>query len=217
MVLTWSNTAIEAVRNAQGNAKARMLSFGKETVDQAIQQGNARVSNGNQQDIGELAAHSCPLERNGQQHIKKYDSRQSTQAAYFDFYKTTPHQANLYHRKDIRLSSYKEQRCLIVHTSTGLQGLRLSLRPSTDRSQQRHICRSVIGHSNRNHDIFGSWALMTMVGIWHRIPIDLAILPGNWAPNSMQRVPKRGEFGATTTAWEGIGGNAEKTPPESRE
>ncbi|KAK6966764.1 hypothetical protein R3P38DRAFT_2815759 [Favolaschia claudopus] len=31
------------------------------------------------------------------------------------------------------------------------------------------------------------------------------------------RVSKRGEFGATTTAWEGIGGNAEKTPPESRE
>ncbi|KAK6964788.1 hypothetical protein R3P38DRAFT_2816715 [Favolaschia claudopus] len=139
MVLTWSNTAIEAVRNAQGNAKARMLSFGKETVDQAIQQGNARVSNGNQQDIGELAAHSCPLERNGQQHIKKYDSRQSTQAAYFDFYKTTPHQANLYHRKDIRLSSYKEQRCLIVHTSTGLQGLRLSLRPSTDSYLTREL------------------------------------------------------------------------------
>ncbi|KAK6981029.1 hypothetical protein R3P38DRAFT_2808799 [Favolaschia claudopus] len=70
----------------------------KETVDQAIQQGNARVSNGNQADVGELAAHSCPLERKGnhgarsqwkhvlectsqwstQQYIKKYDSRQST-------------------------------------------------------------------------------------------------------------------------------------------
>ncbi|KAK6981024.1 hypothetical protein R3P38DRAFT_2808794 [Favolaschia claudopus] len=74
----------------------------KETVDQAIQQGNARVSNGNQADVGELAAHSCPLERKGnhgarsqwkhvlectsqwstQQYIKKYDSRQSTWSAY---------------------------------------------------------------------------------------------------------------------------------------
>ncbi|KAK6981087.1 hypothetical protein R3P38DRAFT_2808372 [Favolaschia claudopus] len=43
----------------------RTLSFGKETADQAIQQGNARVSNGIQQDVGELAAHSCPLERKG--------------------------------------------------------------------------------------------------------------------------------------------------------
>ncbi|KAK6981009.1 hypothetical protein R3P38DRAFT_2808778 [Favolaschia claudopus] len=162
----------------------------KGNVDQAIQQGNARVSNGNQADVGELAAHSCPLERKGnhgarsqwkhvlectsqwstQQYIKKYDSRQSTWSAYnrprhfhlllpeayssvqgtgqqymksltlsntfgvlyppdhgssslacsFDFYKTTPHQANLYHRKGIRLSSYKEQRCLIAGTTTGL-------------------------------------------------------------------------------------------------
>ncbi|KAK6996377.1 hypothetical protein R3P38DRAFT_2800080 [Favolaschia claudopus] len=35
--------------------------FGKETADQAIQQGNARVSNGNQQDIGELATQTSPL------------------------------------------------------------------------------------------------------------------------------------------------------------
>ncbi|KAK6964789.1 hypothetical protein R3P38DRAFT_2816716 [Favolaschia claudopus] len=152
MVLTWSNTAIEAVRNAQGNAKARMLSFGKETVDQAIQQGNARNVKEITGDRMNRATYSSG-QGNGQQHIKKYDSRQSTQAAYFDFYKTTPHQANLYHRKDIRLSSYKEQRCLIVHTT---------------------------------------------------------ILPGNWAPNSMQRVPKRGEFGATTTAWEGIGATPKK-------
>ncbi|KAK7017134.1 hypothetical protein R3P38DRAFT_2784818 [Favolaschia claudopus] len=39
---TWSNTAFEAIRNAQGNPKAQTLRFGKETADQAIQQGNAR-------------------------------------------------------------------------------------------------------------------------------------------------------------------------------
>ncbi|KAK6981021.1 hypothetical protein R3P38DRAFT_2808790 [Favolaschia claudopus] len=140
----------------------------KETVDQAIQQGNARVSNGNQADVGELAAHSCPLERKaitghgvngsmyssvqangqlnntsrstiagnqpglpkayssvqgtGQQYMKSLtlsntfgvlyppDHGSSSLACSFDFYKTTPHQANLYHRKGIRLSSYKEQR-----------------------------------------------------------------------------------------------------------
>ncbi|KAK7018117.1 hypothetical protein R3P38DRAFT_3200465 [Favolaschia claudopus] len=38
----------------------RTLSFGKETADQAIQQGNARVSNGIQQDIGELATQTSP-------------------------------------------------------------------------------------------------------------------------------------------------------------
>ncbi|KAK6971460.1 hypothetical protein R3P38DRAFT_2813867 [Favolaschia claudopus] len=56
------------------------------------------------------------------------------------------------------------------------------------------------------------WFIRKISSLW-----TLAILPGNWAPNSLQRVLKRGEFGATTTAWEGIGGNAEKTPPESRE
>ncbi|KAK6995874.1 hypothetical protein R3P38DRAFT_3371645 [Favolaschia claudopus] len=67
------------------NHTARTLSFGKETTDQAIQQGNARVSNGIQQDVGELAAHSCPLERKGnpgapsqrQQYITKYGTPQS--------------------------------------------------------------------------------------------------------------------------------------------
>ncbi|KAK6969405.1 hypothetical protein R3P38DRAFT_2814560 [Favolaschia claudopus] len=47
---TWPNTAIEAIRNAQGNTKARMLSFGKETAVQAIQQGNAR-------NVKEVAGH----------------------------------------------------------------------------------------------------------------------------------------------------------------
>ncbi|KAK7013642.1 hypothetical protein R3P38DRAFT_2787933 [Favolaschia claudopus] len=45
----------------------------------------------------------------------------------------------------------------------------------------------------------------------------LATVTGNWAPNSFKRVPKGEEFGATTTAWEGIGGNSEKMPPKSRE
>ncbi|KAK6995870.1 hypothetical protein R3P38DRAFT_2800730 [Favolaschia claudopus] len=41
--------------------------FGKETEEHTIQQGSVRVNNGMQQDIGELAAHSCPLERKGNQ------------------------------------------------------------------------------------------------------------------------------------------------------
>ncbi|KAK6981084.1 hypothetical protein R3P38DRAFT_2808369 [Favolaschia claudopus] len=58
---------------------------------------------------------------NGQQHIKMYDSRQSTRSAYFDFCKTTPHQANLYRHNYIRLSSYKEHQCLIAGKGVGLQ------------------------------------------------------------------------------------------------
>ncbi|KAK6981086.1 hypothetical protein R3P38DRAFT_2808371 [Favolaschia claudopus] len=58
---------------------------------------------------------------NGQQHIKMYDSRQSTRSAYFDFYKTTPHQANLYRHNYIRLSSYKEHQGLIAGKGFGLQ------------------------------------------------------------------------------------------------
>ncbi|KAK7007752.1 hypothetical protein R3P38DRAFT_3211397 [Favolaschia claudopus] len=42
-------------------------SFGKEIEEHTIQQGSVRVNNGKQQDIGELAAHSCPLERKGNQ------------------------------------------------------------------------------------------------------------------------------------------------------
>ncbi|KAK7024660.1 hypothetical protein R3P38DRAFT_2778691 [Favolaschia claudopus] len=50
-----------------------------------------------------------------------YGSRQSTRSAYFDFYKTTPHQANLYRHNYIRLSSYKEHQCLIAGKGVGLQ------------------------------------------------------------------------------------------------
>ncbi|KAK6981035.1 hypothetical protein R3P38DRAFT_2808805 [Favolaschia claudopus] len=42
-------------------------SFGKEIEEHAIQQGSVRVNNGMQQDVGELAAHSSPLERKGNQ------------------------------------------------------------------------------------------------------------------------------------------------------
>ncbi|KAK7046167.1 hypothetical protein R3P38DRAFT_2765043 [Favolaschia claudopus] len=42
-------------------------SFGKEIKEHTIQQGSARVNTGMQQDVGELAAHSCPLERQGNQ------------------------------------------------------------------------------------------------------------------------------------------------------
>ncbi|KAK6966602.1 hypothetical protein R3P38DRAFT_2815977 [Favolaschia claudopus] len=72
------NTPIEAIRNPArqhqsrdvkvgDNPTARTLSFGKEIEEHAIQQGSARVNTGMQQDIGELAAHSCPLERKGNQ------------------------------------------------------------------------------------------------------------------------------------------------------
>ncbi|KAK6966320.1 hypothetical protein R3P38DRAFT_2816433, partial [Favolaschia claudopus] len=49
------------------NPSARTLSFGKEIEEHTIQQGSVRVNNRMQQDIGELAAHSCPLERKGNQ------------------------------------------------------------------------------------------------------------------------------------------------------
>ncbi|KAK6964771.1 hypothetical protein R3P38DRAFT_2816705 [Favolaschia claudopus] len=72
------NTPIEAIRNPArhhqsrdvkvgDNSTARMLGFGKEIEEHTIQQGSVRVNNGMQQDIGELAAHSCPLERKGNQ------------------------------------------------------------------------------------------------------------------------------------------------------
>ncbi|KAK7007490.1 hypothetical protein R3P38DRAFT_3365808 [Favolaschia claudopus] len=49
------------------NPTARTLSFGKEIEEHAIQQGSVRVNNGMQQGIGELATHSWPLERKGNQ------------------------------------------------------------------------------------------------------------------------------------------------------
>ncbi|KAK7051694.1 hypothetical protein R3P38DRAFT_2762203 [Favolaschia claudopus] len=72
------NTPIEAIRNPArqdqsrdvkvgDNPRAQTLSFGKEIEEHTIQQGSVRVNNGKQQDIGELAAHSCPLERKGNQ------------------------------------------------------------------------------------------------------------------------------------------------------
>ncbi|KAK6981031.1 hypothetical protein R3P38DRAFT_2808801 [Favolaschia claudopus] len=103
---TRPNTAFEAIRNTQGNPPStdvkvrdntttRTLSFGKETTDQAIQQGNARVSNGIQQGIGELATQTLPafvkevaghqvnrrtyssVQHDGQQYITKYGTPQS--------------------------------------------------------------------------------------------------------------------------------------------
>ncbi|KAK6981017.1 hypothetical protein R3P38DRAFT_2808803 [Favolaschia claudopus] len=72
------NTPIEAIRNPArqdqsrdvkvgDNPRAQTLSFGKEIEEHTIQQGSVRVNNGKQQDIGELAAPSCPLERKGNQ------------------------------------------------------------------------------------------------------------------------------------------------------
>ncbi|KAK6969418.1 hypothetical protein R3P38DRAFT_2814574 [Favolaschia claudopus] len=49
------------------NPTAGTFSFGKEIEEHAMQQGSARVNNGMQQVIGELAVHSCPLERKGNQ------------------------------------------------------------------------------------------------------------------------------------------------------
>ncbi|KAK6988208.1 hypothetical protein R3P38DRAFT_2804948 [Favolaschia claudopus] len=66
------NTPIEAIHNPArqhqsrdvkvgDNPRARMLSFGKEIEEHTIQQGSARVNNGMQQDIGELATQTSPL------------------------------------------------------------------------------------------------------------------------------------------------------------
>ncbi|KAK6981026.1 hypothetical protein R3P38DRAFT_2808796 [Favolaschia claudopus] len=62
----------------------------KETVDQAIQQGNARVSNGNQADVGELAAHSCPLERKGNHGAR--ESMEACTRVYKPMVNSTIHQ-----------------------------------------------------------------------------------------------------------------------------
>ncbi|KAK7050800.1 hypothetical protein R3P38DRAFT_2764056 [Favolaschia claudopus] len=63
------------------NYPAQMLSFGKETVDQAIQQGNARNVKEVAGDRGNGSTYSS-VQGHGQQYMKKSDSRQSTQAAY---------------------------------------------------------------------------------------------------------------------------------------
>ncbi|KAK7017135.1 hypothetical protein R3P38DRAFT_2784828 [Favolaschia claudopus] len=119
--------------------------FGKEIEEHTIQQGSVRVNNGMQQDIGELAAHSCPLERKGNQGHQS-EGKRCIQVA------TSHYKARLH-----RDSQYKASRVITL-------GM-------------------------------------------------LATVTGNWAPNSFKRVPERGEFGATTTAWEGIGGNSEKCLP----
>ncbi|KAK7050785.1 hypothetical protein R3P38DRAFT_2764043 [Favolaschia claudopus] len=69
------NTPIEAIRNPGRQHQSRDVKVGnnptartfKEIEEHAIQQGSVRVNNGIQQDIGELAAHSSPLERKGNQ------------------------------------------------------------------------------------------------------------------------------------------------------
>ncbi|KAK7013641.1 hypothetical protein R3P38DRAFT_2787932 [Favolaschia claudopus] len=66
------NTPIKAIRNPArqhhsrdvkvgDNPTAQMLSFGKEIEGHAIQQGSARVNNGMQQSVGELATQTSPL------------------------------------------------------------------------------------------------------------------------------------------------------------
>ncbi|KAK7050771.1 hypothetical protein R3P38DRAFT_2764032 [Favolaschia claudopus] len=61
------NTPIEAIRNPGRQHQSRDVKLRKEIEEHAIQQGSVRVNNGIQQDIGELAAHSSPLERKGNQ------------------------------------------------------------------------------------------------------------------------------------------------------
>ncbi|KAK6969500.1 hypothetical protein R3P38DRAFT_2814340 [Favolaschia claudopus] len=72
--LTWSNTVFEAIRNTQDNPKARTLSFGKETADQAIQQGNAREIVGGHR-VNRRTYSS--VQHDGQQYITKYGTPQS--------------------------------------------------------------------------------------------------------------------------------------------
>ncbi|KAK7005383.1 hypothetical protein R3P38DRAFT_2794580 [Favolaschia claudopus] len=59
--LPWVSGVLARFRDIDFNG------FGKEIEEHTIQQGSVRVNNGMQQDIGELAAHSCPLERKGNQ------------------------------------------------------------------------------------------------------------------------------------------------------
>ncbi|KAK7038648.1 hypothetical protein R3P38DRAFT_2770869 [Favolaschia claudopus] len=61
------------------NSTTRTLSFGKETADQAIQQGNAREIAGDQVNGRTYSG----VQHEGQQYITKYNSRGSFQSAYY--------------------------------------------------------------------------------------------------------------------------------------
>ncbi|KAK6981027.1 hypothetical protein R3P38DRAFT_2808797 [Favolaschia claudopus] len=126
------------------NPTARTLSFGKEIEEHAIQQGSVRVNNGMQQDVGELAAHSSPLERKGNQG----------------------------HRSQGR-DVFKQQPTII--------------RPETQSLDTTLQTAQTFSEGKSRKPSYGNGELGTQF---------LA-----------KRVPKREEFGATTTAWEGIGGN----------
>ncbi|KAK6981011.1 hypothetical protein R3P38DRAFT_2808782 [Favolaschia claudopus] len=183
----------------------------KETVDQAIQQGNARVSNGNQADVGELAAHSCPLERKGnhgarsqwkhvlectsqwstQQYIKKYDSRQSTWSAY-----NRPRHFHL-----LLPEAYSSVQ------GTGQQYMkRLETKPLTGiiRLYAWRENPRALRHSSKakHYKTLISWqGLGTSASdCWNPegYPERLAIFPGNYDRNSVKRGLKTVELRATT-------------------
>ncbi|KAK7050804.1 hypothetical protein R3P38DRAFT_2764059 [Favolaschia claudopus] len=84
------------------NPTARTLSFGKEIEEHAIQQGSVRVNNGIQQDIGELAAHSSPLERKGNQGHRSQGKDVSKQQPTIIRPETTEPQYNTSNSTDIQ-------------------------------------------------------------------------------------------------------------------
>ncbi|KAK7050787.1 hypothetical protein R3P38DRAFT_2764045 [Favolaschia claudopus] len=77
-------------------------SFGKEIEEHAIQQGSVRVNNGIQQDIGELAAHSSPLERKGKPRSSESGKRRIQAAT--NHYKARDYRASVQHFKQYRHS-----------------------------------------------------------------------------------------------------------------
>ncbi|KAK7050786.1 hypothetical protein R3P38DRAFT_2764044 [Favolaschia claudopus] len=77
-------------------------SFGKEIEEHAIQQGSVRVNNGIQQDIGELAAHSSPLERKGNQGHRSQGKDVSKQQPTIIRPETTEPQYNTSNSTDIQ-------------------------------------------------------------------------------------------------------------------
>ncbi|KAK6969314.1 hypothetical protein R3P38DRAFT_3380190 [Favolaschia claudopus] len=99
------------------NPTARMLSFGKEIEEHTIQQGSVRVNNRMQQDIGELAAHSCPLERKGNQGQNSTQYKQR----HIVFKAAKPIQDCVAPAKWTRLSpsTNSQSQCLVMEQSLG--------------------------------------------------------------------------------------------------
>ncbi|KAK6981034.1 hypothetical protein R3P38DRAFT_2808804 [Favolaschia claudopus] len=190
------NTPIEAIRNPArqdqsrdvkvgDNPRAQTLSFGKEIEEHTIQQGSVRVNNGKQQDIGELAAPSCPLERKGNQ------ARQLNTVE--PIYKGL-------------------SQCIVMEHSLGdiawnaeADVARLATGPQTSGIR---IGTDSVGGNRAEHVGIGQ---NTPIRRGKR----LAILPGNPLTDSVKEAPETGEFSPRSTPWEGIQPKIVIHPPET--